>query len=112
MGCSLQVIPSGQASIVSPAATDVSVDNKGAYFGTIAISVSNASIPGALVGGSGAGTLNGTSTTCTNNGQPAVLQGDNTTVSVTGVNPETGLPAGGTVTVMISDAGQTSTMTD
>ena len=111
-GCTLIATPSGVAKITSPAATDVMVDNKGAYFGTLSISVSGAT-SGSASGGEGVGTLIGTSKNCTNHGQPAVLENDECSVSVTGTstkppyNPETW-----TVTVKISVAGQTSMSSD
>jgi hypothetical protein len=76
------------------------------------ISVSGASIEGAT-GGAGTGTLNGTSTSSTNHGQAAVLEGDSAMISVTGTTTST--PPSEitwTLQVKITNAGQTSTTTD
>ena len=114
LGCVLQVESpsSGVANITSTPDNDVSVDGKNAYFGTINISVSGASTTGAT-GGSGTGTLTGTSKNCTNHGKPAILEGDTCTISVTGTSTVYPYPS---VTwpliVKISNASQTSFSVD
>lgn len=111
-GCKLTVTPPGDAKITTPPETDVIIDNKNAYFGTLSITVSNATTTGAD-SGTGTGTLSGSSVNTTNHNKKAVLQDDECKIKVTG--KQTSHPfstTSWTVTVKISVAGQTSTLSD
>ena len=107
-GCTLELSSgSGTVSISTPASQVTKFDNKGAYKGTIDISISGFT-GGSVVGssGTGAGTITGSAQHITIEGSPAVLQDDESeSITVYGTNAK-GDPATASVTVKISDAGQ------
>ena len=114
LGCTLSIMPpsTGVATITSPPDTDVIIDNKNAYFGTMNISVSAATTTGAT-GGAGTGVLMGTSTSTTNHGKPAILMGDSVTITVTGTTTSSPpSPISWPLEVRIVESGQVSTSVD
>lgn len=103
---------SGTASITTPASTTVKGDGNGLYRGPLAVTISGYTGGTITISGSGAGagTINGSATKTKIDSMAAVLEGDNTTITVTGLKP---LESGGTapttenVKVTIKKAGQT-----
>lgn len=107
-GYILQTLPGqGTAKIISPPSSNVKANGQGCYSGTISISISNYSGgPSVAAQGTGVGTLDGTGNNVLIDGKPAVLLNDQTTITVSGVNGS-GVPASESVTVIVSNAGQT-----
>lgn len=107
-GCTLSLSSgSGTVSITTLPSTVTKFDNKGAYKGTIDISISDFT-GGSIVSasGSGSGTITGSAQHITIEGDPAVLQDDESdSITVSGVNSK-GDPATASVKVKISKAGQ------
>lgn len=113
-GCQLTVMPpsTGVATITSSPETDVSIENKPAYFGTMTVSVSGAATTGAD-SGAGVGILNGSSLYSSNNGKKAIVFGDSVQIEVTGKQTSYPFnPIAWVLQVKITNAGQTSTTTD
>lgn len=111
-GCSPQDITgSGTVKIESQPSNDVLAGGKKAYFGTINVSVKGSNGGGLINNnnGQGPGTIKGTGSNVLGNGQPAVLEGDTGTATVTGTNTvgNTTTTVTTTVTVKITNAGQT-----
>lgn len=108
-GCTLTLSSgTGSVSIDTSASTVTKFDNKGAYKGTLSISISGYT-GGSIAGssGSGSGTIEGSAQYVMIEGDPAVLQDDESdSITVSGTNAK-GDPATASVTVKVSDAGQT-----
>lgn len=100
-GCTLN---EPTASITTPPSTKVKADGKPVYRGTLTISITGYTGQG-ISGGAGVGTLTGSAQKIKIESQPAVLEGDQATISVTGATPA-GPPATVPVTVSIQNAGQ------
>lgn len=107
-GCQLQLMSgAGVATIATPPSTKLKAGGKPVYVGALSINVSGFS--GAVItgGGTGAGTLNPTSTS-KSDGRAIVREGDvSQPITVSGPNAS-GSPATEVVTVKIVSAGQTS----
>ena len=114
VGCQLQLLPptTGVVTVTGTGEAKTLIDNKPAFFGSISFSVSGASTTGAT-GGTGGGSIVGTAAFTSDNNKPAVLLGDQVTVTLTGTTTSTPpstieWPA----VVQVVDAGQTSTNVD
>lgn len=110
-GAQLQMVPgSGEISMTGVMSQKVKIDGKPAYKGKISFSISSYTGPNCTVPGSGTGNgdINGTAQFSKIEGEPAVLIGDNVTVTVNGMRQAgpTQVPASDSVTVTVIDAGQ------
>ena len=103
-GCTLECTPAATAQITSSPSTTTKVDGKACYRGPLTINVTKAT---AVTDGNGTGTgvIIGSAQEVRIDGQPAVLEGDEVQITVSGTS--SGNPASGVVTVKISQAGQT-----
>lgn len=95
---------------LGPASLNVSVDGKGVYSGQLAIAVVGAQ-KGDYTGGTGGGIFLPSAQNVSADGQKVLLEGDEATFNVVGVNAEL-VPVTWSVTAKISSAGQTSMKAD
>lgn len=112
-GCTLEIVEEGKSALSKQISTspsiDVKFDGKGAYSGTIQITLSGYT-GGSIVSGSGAtdtpGTLSGSAQYVKIDGNSAVLEGDTSdTITVIGLD-SMGHSVTDYCTVKISNAGQ------
>ncbi len=101
----------GKFTIDTPPSTKVMIDGKGAYSGTISVSVTGF-MGGGVAGGSGSGPIIGTATKVMIENAPAVLLNDTSTpITISGVSdkdPSKGATT--TITLEITEAGQSKVM--
>lgn len=90
---------------LGPASFNTSVDGKGVYAGPLAISVVGAQKED-YMGGSGAGIFSPGAQKVSVDGLKVLLEGDEATFEVVGVNAEA-VPVAWTVTAKVTSAGQT-----
>lgn len=103
-GCTLECTPAATAQITTSPSTTTKAAGKACYRGPLTINVTNATaVPDG--NGTGAGRITGSAQEVKIDGQPAVLEGDEVQITVSGTSD--GKPASGVVTVKISQAGQT-----
>lgn len=111
--CSLEIVEEGKSAssieISSSPSTDVKINGKGAYSGTVQISISGYT-GGSIVSASGAtvtpGTLSGSAQYIKVDGKSAILEGDTSnTITVIGSDSR-GHSVTDTCTVKIANAGQ------
>lgn len=112
-GCTLEIVEEGKSatsiSITTAPSTDVKFDGKGAYSGTLQITLSGYT-GGYIVSGSGGtvtpGTLSGSAQYVKIDGNSAVLEGDTSDVITVVGSDSMGHSVTDTCTVKISNAGQ------
>lgn len=113
-GCTLEVVAPGTGDITidpdQPSA-DVFINGNGVYFKEIKFSVANSNGGGSIQNndGSGSGSISATGDGVLDaDGNKCVLEGDNVTITVYGTNPSSSgsVPASGSITVKVSNAGQ------
>jgi len=90
-GGNLSCDKGGVVTVTSPASTKVKASGQGVYFGNLAFTVAGAG-SGSCAGASGGGSIAGSASKVKSGGQAAVLDGDNVTVTLTGVDSGTGAP--------------------
>jgi hypothetical protein len=110
-GCTVQdMTGGGTAKIESDPNASIKCNGKNAYFGTITVSVKGSNGGGFInnKNGQGVGTIKGTGAKILGGNQPAVVEGDTGSVSVTGTNTVGNVTTTvtKTVTVKITAAGQ------
>ena len=106
-GCSFSFsFGTGTVNIVSEASKKAKCSGKGIYTSPLQITVSNFTDGTTIAEGAGGGSITGSSTKATSLSIPVVLEGDNAEISITGVNPYSGVEVVKLVIVTISNAGQ------
>ena len=103
-------VESGEVTVTSEPSTNNNVilndERKGVYAGPMNITVSNFA-DSSISQGTGTGIIEPSAQHYFIDQQPVVLEEDSGTVSLSGVNPQSGSPVSGySVTVKIKDAGQ------
>ena len=109
LGCTVSITSGQQAAVIqitTPASTDISISNKGVYFGDIDVSLSAITM-GSLTCPSGTITIKGTASNVLSGSDKAVQKNDGGQDTLTFTDSSTGASSKLPVKIQITDAGQT-----
>lgn len=107
-GCQFSLDPASTTpatvTVGTPASTDCKAEGKGLYRGTLTVTIAGYQGGAITTTGAGAGTVTGTAQSVKIDSQPAVLENDSGTATITDASTGMTQP----VVVKIQSAGQTS----